>query len=417
MKSILLITSLLVAASTDAAIFYVNIFDVDAADETPGDGICKVAAGNACTLRAAVMEANALAGIDIIILPGNETIFLTLNGADENSAVTGDLDITEGVTIGTFVEPIDEFPTVTALNIDDRVFDVQFGVSPVTFANFKIVNGNASSDSLRGGAIHTNQFSEVDVISIWFQDNIAESGGAISVAVNSELSVTGSVFRGNAVTGNGAAISSWGDTFISQSTFFEHVNLNMSQQEVLYVTDTIPFGTGLLTVNNSTLFNNNGSAIYSDGGQVFLNNSTLVDNDKFGLVANPGDFDTTASIRNTVFNNNGISDCSIAGLVTTAITNAYNASSDISCLAGGNTNLIGSPGLSEVQTDAYDWHRYFRPKFNSPLKDSAHPSTPGLPSACEAEDQLELNRATDGGDRCDRGAIELSSDIIFFDGF
>ena len=134
-------------------------------------------------------------------------------------------------------------------------------------------------------------------------------------------------------------------------------------------------------------------------------------------MANPGAFDTTAAIRNTVFNNNDISDCSIAGGVTNDNANNYNMSSDISCLAGGHTNLIGEPDLSEVRIDANDWHRYFRPNYNSPLVNSGNPLTPGLPDACETEDQLGLNRAANGGDRCDRGAIELSSDIIFFDGF
>ncbi len=417
MKSILLITSLLLTMASQAAIFQVTLTDIDDVDETPGDGVCKIPASNFCTLRAAVLEANALPGIDVIVLPGDETIWLNITGAGDNSGTTGDLDITETVTIGTFVEPIDQFPTVTALNIDDRVFDVQLGVGAVTFVNFKIINGNANSDSLRGGAIQIGQFNEVEVISVWFQDNIANSGGAIDVANGSELLVTDSVFRGNAVTGNGAAISSRGDTFIKQSTFFEHVNINSDQQEVLYVSDTIPFGAGVLTVDNATLFNNNGSAIYSAGGEVYLNNSTIINNGQFGLIANPGDFDTTASIKNTVFNNNGIADCGVAGGVTNDLVNNYNMSSDISCLAGGSTNLIGAPGLSTVRVDANGWHRYFRPKFNSPLVDTAHPSMPGLPDACEPIDQLGLDRTNDGGVRCDRGAIELSSDIIFFEGF
>lgn len=95
MKSILLILSILVSTPINSAIFQVNRFDIDVVDEIPGDGQCKIAADNVCTLRAAVMEANAL--------PGNETINLSLMGAGENLAATGDLDITESVTIGTFV--------------------------------------------------------------------------------------------------------------------------------------------------------------------------------------------------------------------------------------------------------------------------------------------------------------------------
>ena len=42
----------------------------DAVDASPGDGVC-ADAGGACTLRAAVMETNALAGEDTILLSQN----------------------------------------------------------------------------------------------------------------------------------------------------------------------------------------------------------------------------------------------------------------------------------------------------------------------------------------------------------
>ena len=49
-----------------AATFVVNS-TADASDATPGNGICETAAGNGvCTLRAAIQEANALAGTDTI---------------------------------------------------------------------------------------------------------------------------------------------------------------------------------------------------------------------------------------------------------------------------------------------------------------------------------------------------------------
>ncbi|MBI2760816.1 MAG: DUF11 domain-containing protein [Chloroflexi bacterium] len=68
----------------------------DAVDDNPGNGACHTAA-NTCTLRAAIMEANALAGADIITLPAG-TYQLTLPGTD-NTAAGGDLDINSSVTI------------------------------------------------------------------------------------------------------------------------------------------------------------------------------------------------------------------------------------------------------------------------------------------------------------------------------
>ncbi len=417
MKSIIFIASLLLSVASKSAIFQVNLTNFDGVDANPGNGICKIPGNDFCTLRAAVMEANALPGNDIIVLPGDALIELTIEGSGEDSAATGDLDITDNLTIGSFIEPIESFPTVSALGINDRVFEVGFGTGSVTFVNFKIINGDANTNSQNGGGIRINAFNEVEVLSVWFQDNVAESGGAIYVNGSSQLSVHNSVFRANAATDTGAAISSIGNTSISQSTFFEHVNLNGIQEETLYITHAPKVGAGLMEVKNSTLFNNNGSAIYSRGGRIVVNNSTLVDNGRFGLLATAGPFATRALIRNTVFNNNDLSDCSVIDDVTVDDVDNHNMSSNISCLNGGSTNLIGDPKLSEMRIDADGWHRYFRPNINSPLVDTASPTSPGFIGACEVEDQLGLIRADDGGAQCDRGAIELSSDIIFFNGF
>ena len=69
----------------------------DAVDAAPGDGVC-ADAGGACTLRAAVMETNALPGADEISLPGG-TYVLSIPGADEDAAATGDLDIVDDLMI------------------------------------------------------------------------------------------------------------------------------------------------------------------------------------------------------------------------------------------------------------------------------------------------------------------------------
>ena len=61
------------SASAPAAVFTVNSpADPLFGDASPGNGICETATGNGvCTLRAAIQEANALAGDDQIILPPN----------------------------------------------------------------------------------------------------------------------------------------------------------------------------------------------------------------------------------------------------------------------------------------------------------------------------------------------------------
>src|SRR5262245_59054801 len=79
-----------------AATFTVDT-TVDAVDATPGDGVCATSTGT-CTLRAAVMEANALAGPDVVSLPAG-TFRLTPTGSGEDLGLTGDLDVLQTLWI------------------------------------------------------------------------------------------------------------------------------------------------------------------------------------------------------------------------------------------------------------------------------------------------------------------------------
>jgi CSLREA domain-containing protein len=69
---------------------------LDGVDAAPGDGICRTAQGE-CTLRAAVQEANALAGADEISI-GEGWHLLSIPGSDDDASA-GDLDITDDLTI------------------------------------------------------------------------------------------------------------------------------------------------------------------------------------------------------------------------------------------------------------------------------------------------------------------------------
>ena len=102
-----------------SAVFTVND-TTDATDANPGDSICETAPGNGvCTLRAAIQETNALPGMDIIILPSG-IYTLTIPGANEDNAATGDLDIRDDLTI------TGELSTTTIIdgNQLDRVFEI-----------------------------------------------------------------------------------------------------------------------------------------------------------------------------------------------------------------------------------------------------------------------------------------------------
>ena len=100
--SIVIILSILLAQfglhpAAAAGEFTVNS-TADMLDADPGDGLCETDITGDCTLRAAVQEANALEGADTITIPAGE-YKLTMEGAGEDDALSGDLDITRQVTI------------------------------------------------------------------------------------------------------------------------------------------------------------------------------------------------------------------------------------------------------------------------------------------------------------------------------
>src|SRR5262249_32519047 len=119
-----------VAGGAWGATFTIDDID-DLVDVNPGDGSC--ATENAtCTLRAAIMEANALPGKDFVVvkddLEGNVT--LTIPGAGEDAAATGDLDITDDIDING-IRPIGpDYGYLMGIDAAglDRIFHVLPGV-------------------------------------------------------------------------------------------------------------------------------------------------------------------------------------------------------------------------------------------------------------------------------------------------
>lgn len=127
--------------STQAANFAVNS-TLDARDSNLTDGLCATAQGN-CSLRAAIEQANALDGNDVVELPAGEYL-LTLTGANEDAAATGDLDITSTLSILAA-----DASATRIVGSGDRVIDVQLG-AVVSFTRVSITGGGGVS---AGGGI------------------------------------------------------------------------------------------------------------------------------------------------------------------------------------------------------------------------------------------------------------------------
>ncbi|MCB1055244.1 MAG: right-handed parallel beta-helix repeat-containing protein [Acidobacteria bacterium] len=141
------------AADTDFSDGITVDSTTDAVDVLPGDGICASAA-NACTLRAAVQEANVTAGADTILLPaGTYTLTLVAPFEAGDDASVGDLDITDsvdivGVSAGTTI--VD----ANGLVLGDRAFQVTDPLAAglaVSFTELTIQGGRVLNEN--GGGL------------------------------------------------------------------------------------------------------------------------------------------------------------------------------------------------------------------------------------------------------------------------
>ncbi len=94
-----------------------------------------------CTLREAVIAANAHRGADKIVLPSRKRYELALASTGEDRAANGDLDVTSGPL--TIVHPGRGTATIDA-NRTDRVFDI--GKATTTLEALTIIGGYSNKN-------------------------------------------------------------------------------------------------------------------------------------------------------------------------------------------------------------------------------------------------------------------------------
>ena len=258
-----------------------------------GTGVtCITPASTDCSFREAVIKANATAGADFIMLPTG-TITLTITGQGEGASLTGDVDVTDSLTITGTVDGSGNPTSIiegcgglsgisctgNATPWNDKFIsvnkegtsDANLSVSNVIFRlgnNTNLASTEFGFDAL-GGAVAFY--------------GCATAGGGCSVGSgSSRLSITNVKFLDNSI-GNGAdtgcsgsnnadcgggLLSQFGDTTISMSTFTGNKATN-GRGGALVLQGAVE----TMTVSNST-FTGNTSGI--DGGAIdidFLNSA------------------------------------------------------------------------------------------------------------------------------------------------
>jgi uncharacterized repeat protein (TIGR01451 family)/CSLREA domain-containing protein len=167
-------------------------------DHIDGGGCEDSSAETDCTLREAVIAANA-DGVDSTIdVPAGRYV-LTLEGAGEDAALTGDLDVTDDVTITGEID--DDGLVVTTVDGDqlDRVFHVNPGGGsppPVVHLNDLVIQNGVQTT---GGGIRSNGDLRLDNTVVVFNRAACEGGGIYS---ENALTITNGAVVKNGVRGS-----------------------------------------------------------------------------------------------------------------------------------------------------------------------------------------------------------------------
>lgn len=375
------------AAKAQEETFVVDVGS-DGVDDAPGDSECKTAGGD-CTLRAAVQEANALAGMDTILL-GEATHSLTLAGADEDAAATGDLDVTSAIVLEGEGEELTSIVQTTA----ERVIEVRSG-GDLLARDLRIEGGTADALALPiGGGVFNG--GVLELVGVVVEANSAEEGGGVFNGGTLLLDAC-------TITGNVALSTGPGGGLANGST-----GLGFTMVEADIVASALFGNTGrsseiesanadALDLTTTTIGAETGDALEA----VRLYNTTaasLTDVTVLGRL-DAGAFDPGGT--GLTVSNSALATCSI-GTNVTQTNEGVNAARDTSCALGAGAIVSATLGLEPLGD--YGGPTPSAPPLRSSALVDAAPS-------CEAFDQRGEPRPQDGdGDGspdCDVGAVEL----------
>lgn len=209
------------ASSAGAATFTVDT-PVDEVAVAPVDGAaCDSLAGpgTRCSLRAAIQEANATALTDTVVVLGAD-YDLTLSGADD-TAVSGDLDVTRGVTIQGQGRPVID------AQLGDRVLHIGPGPPPspvVTVSGVELRNGGSVA---RGAGIYVEDgaltLDRSTVAGGTASSALGDAdGGGVWLATGSHTitasTISGNTAGGQDATGGGLGVASGAAVTLVNST-------------------------------------------------------------------------------------------------------------------------------------------------------------------------------------------------------
>lgn len=397
----------------------------DRIDWVHGDGFCRTNLYS-CTLRAAIQEANALPGQQTIALGAGEHL-TQIDGADEDAAATGDLDVTDDLVI----EGSGATTTTVQASTADRIFDVAEGVN-LTLSDVTVFGGltfdvgaglraregafvflartvfdrNQAVDAGGGVALVADTPGGATLLAYEsrFVQNIAGVpasevpgvGGAIHASGRSSVYLLDSWLDRNIADHAPALYSDFGPVTIERSTITGHE----SEDATLWLSNVQP-----VRIENSTIANNRSQLailFFTSDGETAIQNATITGNAAQFTILDYYDTYGTVELRNSVlFNSATEREC---GGVASLGHNAHPPGDAGACLFGSATDIIVIDPLLGSLADNGGHTLTRMPLPGSPLRDA------GDDAGCPALDQRATDRPQDGdGDgvaHCDIGAVE-----------
>lgn len=410
------VAGLAIATASTAATFVVTKTNDTA------DGACDAD----CSLREAVIAANASGGADTIQLPAGSydlTIADAVAGTDEDAAATGDLDVAAG---GLTIQGAGAATTsIDATGLGNRVLHVtrNFSSAPIAIRGVSIEGGDtsgfASEINRRGAGLRVDDNFSGLVVTL--EDVVFERhAGGSAVASVTTLQISESGFEQNAAgaalelvtAGTNKAFSSDTHTRIARSTFRENHGfaiVAVKNENRVHQFELV----------NTTVAKNNDVGPSGIDAAIFTTNSarilhgTIAEDGGYGVAALADFYGTpTVEIQGSILYANAFGNVMPTSATDGAVlpvSRGGNVSSDFSSgvFALANDRAPADPQLLPLgdfggRTQTYDLAA------NSPAIDLAPAS--GTAGSCPALDQRGEVRPQDGdgdGDaECDAGAVE-----------
>jgi CSLREA domain-containing protein len=267
----MMITVLPVAAMLSVpALAGADLFEVTKrGDHVPG------ACTNAdCTLREAVIEANAQPGDDRVELPSRKPYNLTRElGAGPGEAEEGDLDIDSGLgNLITIAHPGEGRATIDATGAGDRAIEL---VGAGTLRKLQLRDGDANSTGEAGGALFVDGNATLVRSRIKGSEG-SDVGGGIFVT-DGTLALRESVVRRNVAGGEGGGI------FVDNDATVEVRDSTLARNEAdegggLFLGSDSAGNSILASTISGNEVTQEGGGLWNGAPTLFVRNSTVADN-------------------------------------------------------------------------------------------------------------------------------------------